>query len=290
MTIPAQILEAHDQTLIPAALPETWTHDEVREELGRILKSRFFIKSIRLSCFLSTAVDYLLEGKAHCFKEYTVGTEVYKRSASYDPTVDTIVRTEARRLRTKLKEYYSSFPEQHRVRIALKTGSYVPVIEMRYSSRFEGRHEVASPSILPFHGNTLSIAVIPFGAKITEPTIQNIACNLEEELTHELTTVPNIKVFRSPVGGWANPVDQLCSWDRSGVQLALHGHMHQSPEAAVMQIQLTTMQGMILWSGRFSSESLQSQSSEIAFTVRAAILASTMLGGGSMVRELTLSN
>jgi hypothetical protein len=50
------------------------------------------------------------------------------------------------------------------------------------------------------------------------------------------------------------------------------------------------MQGMILWSGRFSSESLQSQSSEIAFTVRAAILASTMLGGGSMVRELTLSN
>jgi len=57
-----------------------------------------------------------------------------------------------------------------------------------------------------------------------------------------------------------------------------------------MQIQLTTMQGMILWSGRFSCESLQSQSSEIAFTVRAAILASTMLGDRSMVRELTLSS
>jgi TolB-like protein len=289
MTLPAQILEAQNQTPIPAASPETWTHDEVREELDRILKSRFFIKSIRLSCFLSTAVDYLLEGKAHSFKEYTVGTDVYKRSATYDPTVDTIVRTEARRLRTKLKEYYSSFPEQHRVRIALKTGSYVPVIEMRYSSRFEGRHEVATPSISPFHGY-LSIAVIPFSAKITEPTVQNIACNLEEELTHELATVPNIKVFRSPVGGWANPVEQFCSWDRSGVQFALHGHMHQSPEAAVMQIQLTTMQGMILWSGRFSCESLQSQSSEIAFTVRAAILASTMLGDRSMVRELTLSS
>src|ERR1700733_11819634 len=116
MTTPAQILEAQDQTLIPAALPETWTHDEVRDELGRILKSRFFIKSIRLSCFLSTAVDYLLEGKAHCFKEYTVGTEVYKRSASYDPTVDTIVRTEARRLRTKLREYYSDCREQYRVK------------------------------------------------------------------------------------------------------------------------------------------------------------------------------
>jgi len=290
MTITLQIPEAQNQGQMPTALPKTWTHDEVREELDRILRSRFFIKSIRLSCFLSTAVDYLLEGKAHCFKEYTVGTEVYKRPTTYDPTVDTIVRTEARRLRAKLKEYYSSFPEQHRIRIALQTGSYVPVIEMRYSSRFEGKLEAAGPLMLPFRDKTLSIAVIPFSAKLKESTIHNLACNLEEELIHELTTVPNVRVFRSSIGGWTNPEDQLCSWNRSGVQFALHGHLHQSPGAAVMQIQLTTMQGMILWSGRFSSESLQSLSSEIACTVRTAILTSTMLDNRSMLRELTNSN
>ena len=290
MTITPQMLEAHNQVFIPAALSDTWTHEEVREELGRILRSRFFIKSMRLSCFLSTAIDYLLEGKADCFKEYTVGIEVYKRAATYDPTQDTIVRTEARRLRTKLREYYSNFPEQCRVRIAFATGSYVPLIEMRYPSRFVGRLEAAVPSISSFHGETLSIGVIPFSVRSTESTLEHFARNLEEELTHELAMVPNIKVFRNSVGGCPLPGEQLCYWNRSGVQFALHGHLHQSPEGAVVQIQLTTMQGMILWSGRFSSELLQGQSSEIASTVRAAVFDSTTLDNRSMSRELILNN
>src|ERR1700721_3538004 len=136
MNITSQLVQAHDQILIPHPSSDAWTHEEVRGDLNRILKSRFFLKSIRLSCFLSTAVDYLLAGKADGFKEYTVGTEVDKRPASYDPTLDTIVRTEARRLRTKLRDYYSNFPEQHRVRITLASGSYGPVIGGGYPSPF----------------------------------------------------------------------------------------------------------------------------------------------------------
>src|ERR1700733_15055166 len=116
MKITSQLVQAHDQILIPHPSSDAWTHGEVRDELNRILKSRFFLKSIRLSSFLATAVEYLLAGKTDCFKEYTVGTEVYKRPASYDPTLDTIVRTEARRLRTKLRDYYSNCREQYRVK------------------------------------------------------------------------------------------------------------------------------------------------------------------------------
>ena len=41
-------------------------------------------------------------------KEYLIGTEVYERNSSYHPSEDSIVRSEARRLRSKLKEYYDS--------------------------------------------------------------------------------------------------------------------------------------------------------------------------------------
>src|SRR5579875_1801187 len=108
-----------------------WTHDEVRAELGRILSSRFFVKSERLSCFLSTAVSYLLDGRADEFKEYTVGTEVYKRPVTYNPTEDSIVRTEARRLRCKLREYYESSAACSSIIIAMEAGSYVPSIQAR---------------------------------------------------------------------------------------------------------------------------------------------------------------
>jgi hypothetical protein len=178
MNITSQLPQAHNQTLIPHPSSDAWTHGEVRDELNRILNSRFFIKSIRLSCFLSTAVDYLLAGKADCFKEYIVGTEVYKRPPSYDPTLDTIVRTEARRLRTKLREYYSTFPELHRVRIALASGSYVPVIEVGYLSPFDDQFGTLDQTMLLSNDKSLSIAVFSFNANAIEPTVQHVANNL----------------------------------------------------------------------------------------------------------------
>src|ERR1700747_1996204 len=41
-----------------------------------------------------------------CLKEFSIAMEVFDRSSKYDPNVDAIVRVEARRLRTKLKQYY----------------------------------------------------------------------------------------------------------------------------------------------------------------------------------------
>jgi len=290
MNITPQAFEVQNQTLIPNSLSEEWTHDEVRQELSRILKSRFFIKSIRLSCFLSTAVEYLLDGKADKFKEYTVGTEVYKRPTSYDPTEDTIVRTEARRLRTKLKEYYSESPRQNRVKIALAIGSYVPVIEMRDSDRFEDQIGTAfSPVRLP-RGNDLWIGVPSFSASVADSTIQHLACSLEEQLTHELAQTAKVKVFRTSIGIYPTLAEQFFSWGRSGVQFALHGYLRQSPEGALAQIQLATLQGMILWSGRFNGEALQGQFSEVVSTVRNAVLSSSELIDRSVTRELALAN
>src|ERR1700726_859826 len=82
--------------------------EAVREELSRILKSSIFVQSDRLGRFLRFTVETTLAGDADTLKEYLIGTEVYDRKPPYHPSVDSIVRSEARRLRNKLRQYYES--------------------------------------------------------------------------------------------------------------------------------------------------------------------------------------
>ncbi len=63
--------------------------------------------------------------------EYLIGIEVYERSSSFDPQIDTIVRTEARRLRSKLKQYYESEGINDSILIEVPKGSYAPTFRER---------------------------------------------------------------------------------------------------------------------------------------------------------------
>ena len=102
------------------------TQEVIREELSRILASPFFLQSDRLGRFLRYTVETTLAGKAEMLKEYRIGTEVYDRKPPYHPSSDSIVRSEARRLRQKLKQYYESNGNGGPVSIYYRPGSYVP--------------------------------------------------------------------------------------------------------------------------------------------------------------------
>ncbi len=103
----------------------------IREELSRILESSIFVQSDRLGRFLRYTVETTLAGDAETLKEYLIGTEVYERKPPYHPSVDSIVRSEARRLRSKLKEYYESVGRNDSVFIYYRPGSYVPAFRRR---------------------------------------------------------------------------------------------------------------------------------------------------------------
>ena len=105
--------------------------EAVREELSRILESSIFVQSDRLGRFLRYTVETTLAGGAETLKEYLIGTEVYERKPPYHPGVDSIVRSEARRLRSKLKEYYESVGRNDSVLIHYRPGSYVPAFRRR---------------------------------------------------------------------------------------------------------------------------------------------------------------
>ena len=82
---------------------ENISEEAIREELSRILESSIFVQSDRLSRFLRFTVETTLAGDEETLKEYLIGTEVYDRKPPYHPSMDSIVRGEARRLRRKIK-------------------------------------------------------------------------------------------------------------------------------------------------------------------------------------------
>src|SRR5215467_65786 len=99
---------------------------EVREQLGRILSSSLFARSERLSEFLRFVTERTLGGEGGSLKEHRIGSELYHKGATFDGAADPIVRVDARRLRDKLREYYSDHPHDP-VIISLPKGSYTPV-------------------------------------------------------------------------------------------------------------------------------------------------------------------
>jgi TolB-like protein len=96
----------------------------VRAELDRILASKGFATAGRLSKLLRYVVDKTLAGQTDQLKEYSVGIEVFERDEKYDPRLDSIVRVEAGRLRTKLDEYYNGEGAASPIRIGLPKGGY----------------------------------------------------------------------------------------------------------------------------------------------------------------------
>jgi eukaryotic-like serine/threonine-protein kinase len=115
--------------------------DAILSELEKILASPGFIHSDRMVRFLRFTVGQTLKGHASELKETVLGMEVFDRPSSFDPRTDTIVRVEARRLRSKLKEFYEGEGCGDSVRIDFPKGSYVPTF-----SWANGQGTVPEPS------------------------------------------------------------------------------------------------------------------------------------------------
>ena len=81
--------------------------DEVRAQLERMTASDDFIRSPQLGAFLRFVVESVLQGKSDRIKAYTIGVDVLRRDAKFDPQLDPIVRVEATRLRRTIDRYYA---------------------------------------------------------------------------------------------------------------------------------------------------------------------------------------
>ena len=105
--------------------------DLVTPQLEKVLSSEAFVHSPQLCRFLRFIVEQEIAGQSDQLKEYVLGLQVLRKDESFDPRIDTAVRSEARRLRQKLAEYYQSEGKNDPIAIAVPKGSYRPVFTSR---------------------------------------------------------------------------------------------------------------------------------------------------------------
>ena len=107
--------------------PETKADSEaVLHELREVLASPHFCNSKRYPALLRYVVEQTLAGRGENLKERTLGIEVFGRPATYDTSLDTIVRYTAGEIRKRLSLYYHEAGRNSRIQIQLPSGSYVP--------------------------------------------------------------------------------------------------------------------------------------------------------------------
>jgi TolB-like protein len=220
------------------AIPE----QEIRDQLSRILESPLFIQSERLGRFLRFTVETTLAGEARSVKEYLIGTEVYERKPSYHPGEDSIVRSEARRLRRKLKEYYESNGKDDPVLISYRLGSYVPVFSLR--ELFNERLGIR-------------IAVLPFVDASRSILTGECAQFITDELIHELVCTEGLRVTSaSSVGPLVAQALDIPSLARKlDVHIVFEGTVREDNNRLLVSVRVVNADGFHILSERFETES-----------------------------------
>jgi hypothetical protein len=105
--------------------------EEKLAQLDKILHGRTLHGSESLKSFLRFVVDKAAENDENQLKEYVIATEVFGRGSDFDSRIDSVVRVQAGRLRTKLQEYYTTEGKDDLVIIDLPKGQYTPVFSYK---------------------------------------------------------------------------------------------------------------------------------------------------------------
>ncbi|HUF48505.1 MAG TPA: hypothetical protein VMM93_11870 [Vicinamibacterales bacterium] len=184
---------------------------DIHAALGRISASRAFASSDRACRLLAYLVERTLEGQGDTIKESVVGREVFDRPEAYDPRLDSIVRVEMRRLRTRLDAYYAVDGARDPIVIAIPKGGYRPLFSERPADPVPPvvpsttrRTALAGAAVVvglvlagwfiwplvapPSPGRQVSVAVLPFSVFSTDESDRLLAARLTDGVTTELAT------------------------------------------------------------------------------------------------------
>jgi hypothetical protein len=121
--------------MTPTSPPEElWDDPDLQRDprvraLRRLVQSKTFSKSPRLTRFLLYVSGKALEGRPEEVTEQQVGIQVFGKKPGYNPGDDNSVRAAARQLRQRLALYYQEEASSETLRISLPRGGYLPQFE-----------------------------------------------------------------------------------------------------------------------------------------------------------------
>ncbi len=111
------------------------------ELVQRIVASPGFARSPRLCRFLLFISERFFEARVEEISEQNIGIQVFDRPADYLPAEDSIVRSHARVLRSKLEAYFATDGANEQLLLKIPKGGYVPVFELRPSALEAPAHD-----------------------------------------------------------------------------------------------------------------------------------------------------
>ena len=103
-------------------------------QIDRLVGSHALHGSESLCKLLRYLAKHAVDHPGTPIKEFQIATEVFGRSADFDPQLDSMVRVQAGRLRSKLAEYYNSDGLGDSVVVELPKGTYLLSFHHRNSS------------------------------------------------------------------------------------------------------------------------------------------------------------
>src|SRR5262249_7967028 len=101
------------------------------EVVQRVTASPVFQRSPRLRELLLHICERAIQNRTDELREQQIGCAVFGRKPDYSPGDDNIVRVEARHLRRRLEEYFSTDGKKEPLVIVIPKGGYIPVFEPR---------------------------------------------------------------------------------------------------------------------------------------------------------------
>lgn len=264
-----------DPETIPSGpqLPPGLTVAAVHAQLERILASEYFAHSERLSRFLRFAVEQVLLGQENKLKEYLIGVEVFDRHEAFDPRIDSIVRVEARRLRSKLDQYYEGEGREDGIQIQLRKGRYAPSFRNRQQQ--PGKLQPGTLPI-PAERSWRAMAVLPFESLSQEPSHQLFADGLTQEVIASLTRLPGLRIAARTSSFQYR--ERFADIRRIGEELRvdalLTGSIRREGDRARVTVHLIHVaEGYYLWSDSFDRDARDvfAAQEEIARKILAAV-------------------
>jgi TolB-like protein len=249
--------------------------EAVQEELDRVLASSGFSRNERLSRFLRFIVERQLEGRDQELKESVIGTEVFGRRPDYDPKQDSIVRSEAARLRSRLVEYYAGKGSLDPIIIELPKGGYIPAIRSArpdppaspLSQHRQVRWVAAAVLLLTaiaialwsfeIHRAPLAIAVLPLENLGHDPQNDYFVDGLTDELIRNLSLIEGLETrSRSSSFEFKGKPRNVHTVSRElDVAYVLEGSVLRAGQQLRINVQLVrTHDDFPVWSGQYDRE------------------------------------
>ena len=121
----------------------------IRATLERLLGTQHFSAPSRRGQLLRYLVEHTLAGDADKINEYAIGLDVFQRPTTFDPRIESVVRTEFSRLRQRLKDYYAEDGRRDTIVIDFPPRSYVASFTFRDAAKLGETTAFPEPARAP---------------------------------------------------------------------------------------------------------------------------------------------